>query len=267
MNNQPGIILYRQEYANIRNILTQEQKGYLLDALMDYSETGEEYQGEDPAVSIAFSFFAAAIRRSGQKYRNRCRANTENIRKRWTDRIKEAETHEDRDPLKAPDPDGTPVDTEKCECLPEDAGGCEYMPEEADGYKNVPADEDESVNGCESIPADTNKYENVPVDTHEYERRETKTKTKTKQKRNIYIPPSVDEVAAYCQERGNKIDPERFTDFYAARGWELKPGQKMKDWRAAVRTWEKNQKEWINHGLHGTEGRNSVSEQRELYGL
>ena len=52
-----------------------------------------------------------------------------------------------------------------------------------------------------------------------------------------FSPPSVDEVRAYCQERGNRVDPERFVDFYSAKGWRI-GNQTMKDWQAAVRTWE-----------------------------
>ena len=44
----------------------------------------------------------------------------------------------------------------------------------------------------------------------------------------------------YCRERGNGVDPERFVDFYAAKGWKV-GNQPMKDWRAAVRTWEKRE--------------------------
>jgi hypothetical protein len=50
--------------------------------------------------------------------------------------------------------------------------------------------------------------------------------------------PSVDEVRSYCQERGNDVDPEQFCNFYESKGW-LVGKSKMKDWRAAVRTWEK----------------------------
>lgn len=59
------------------------------------------------------------------------------------------------------------------------------------------------------------------------------------EKRKRFTPPTVDEVSAYCRERNNNIDPQHFVDYYAARGWELKPGQKVKDWQACVRTWEK----------------------------
>lgn len=53
-----------------------------------------------------------------------------------------------------------------------------------------------------------------------------------------FSPPSVDEVRAYCVERQNDIDPQRFVDFYASKGWKV-GNQSMKDWKAAVRTWEK----------------------------
>lgn len=51
--------------------------------------------------------------------------------------------------------------------------------------------------------------------------------------------PTLDEVRAYCQSRQNNIDPERFIDYYTAKGWKIGK-QPMKDWKAAVRTWEKN---------------------------
>lgn len=57
--------------------------------------------------------------------------------------------------------------------------------------------------------------------------------------RYIFVPPTVEEVAKYCQERNNTIDPELFVDWYSARNWYLSKGIKMKDWKAAVRTWER----------------------------
>ena len=53
-----------------------------------------------------------------------------------------------------------------------------------------------------------------------------------------FTPPSVQDVMEYCRERGNNVDPERFVDFYAAKGWKV-GNSPMKDWKAAVRTWEK----------------------------
>jgi hypothetical protein len=56
--------------------------------------------------------------------------------------------------------------------------------------------------------------------------------------RTTFTPPSVEDVRAYCRERGNRVDPESFVDHYTAKGWMIgKNG--MKDWKAAVRTWER----------------------------
>lgn len=55
-----------------------------------------------------------------------------------------------------------------------------------------------------------------------------------------FTPPTVDEVRAYCSERGNKVDGQTFVDFYSSKGWKV-GNQPMKDWQAAVRTWEKRE--------------------------
>lgn len=53
-----------------------------------------------------------------------------------------------------------------------------------------------------------------------------------------FVPPTLEEVAAYVQERGSKVDPQAFIDFYAAKGW-LIGKTPMKDWKAACRNAEK----------------------------
>lgn len=61
---------------------------------------------------------------------------------------------------------------------------------------------------------------------------------KTKQKRvENSIPPTLEEVKSYCAERNNGISAEQFINFYSAKGWFIGKN-KMKDWKAAVRTWE-----------------------------
>lgn len=54
-----------------------------------------------------------------------------------------------------------------------------------------------------------------------------------------FTKPTLQEVKAYCIERKNDVDPERFIDFYESNGW-MVGKNKMKDWRAAVRNWERN---------------------------
>ena len=60
--------------------------------------------------------------------------------------------------------------------------------------------------------------------------------------RTKFQKPSLDEVRLYCQERNNQVDPERFFNFYESKGWVVGKSP-MKDWKAAVRTWEKREKE------------------------
>lgn len=60
---------------------------------------------------------------------------------------------------------------------------------------------------------------------------------KTTQSR--FTKPTVPEIAAYCQERKNQVDPQRFFDHYESKGWKVGKVP-MKNWRSAVHTWEKN---------------------------
>jgi hypothetical protein len=59
--------------------------------------------------------------------------------------------------------------------------------------------------------------------------------------RNV-IPPTLEMVTLYCESRNNGIDPENFVDFYTSKGWKIGK-DKMKDWQAAIRTWERKHKE------------------------
>lgn len=61
-----------------------------------------------------------------------------------------------------------------------------------------------------------------------------------------FVHPTLEEVTAYCASRGNLVDPQRWIDHYSANGWKVGRNQ-MKDWRAAVRNWERN---GAAHGTH-----------------
>ena len=56
-----------------------------------------------------------------------------------------------------------------------------------------------------------------------------------------FSPPPLDEVQKYCSERNNHVNPQQFVDFYEAKGW-MVGKNKMKDWMAAIRTWEQRSK-------------------------
>ena len=105
----------------------------------------------------------------------------------------------------------------------------------------------------------TTVYDGIRTNTTVYETYQTKDKTKTKGKDKTkdntlppngvsdtrakrFTPPTLDDVLAYVRERGSNVDPQRFLDFYASKGWMVGKNP-MKDWKAAVRTWEKRDSE------------------------
>ena len=63
--------------------------------------------------------------------------------------------------------------------------------------------------------------------------------TQKSEKKERFKAPTVEEVQEYCTERGNNIDAQHFIDYYSARGWMLGKNH-IKDWKACIRTWERN---------------------------
>lgn len=59
-------------------------------------------------------------------------------------------------------------------------------------------------------------------------------------KRTAFVAPSLQEVSDYISEKGYTVDARQFVDFYESKGW-MVGSNKMKDWRAAVRTWTRRQ--------------------------
>lgn len=76
-----------------------------------------------------------------------------------------------------------------------------------------------------------------------------------------FRPPTVEEVEAYCLERNNKVDAERFVDYYTANGWKVGKNP-MKDWKAAVRNWER--KDPPDNVVSMTKGQQARAAQNEV---
>lgn len=87
-----------------------------------------------------------------------------------------------------------------------------------------------------------------------------------KKKSTTFKPPTVEEVKEYCAERGNNVDPEKFVDFYASKGW-LVGKAKMKDWKACVRTWERSDAKKPKETLVGNDrkGDDTLNVIEQLY--
>ena len=89
--------------------------------------------------------------------------------------------------------------------------------------------------GEELSDASMDTYIDTSIDTNNTNNyRENRNDSKKR-----FAVPTVEEVDAYCRERGNNVDAQRFVDFYASKGWRIGK-EPMRDWRACVRTWERN---------------------------
>lgn len=93
----------------------------------------------------------------------------------------------------------------------------------SEGANKVPdGSEQSSPNNLNYIPSNNSSY--IPSNNNAPSR---------------FVKPTREEISAYCAERGNKVDPEKFLAYYESNGWKVGRNP-MKDWKAAVRNWERN---------------------------
>lgn len=85
---------------------------------------------------------------------------------------------------------------------------------------------------CKQMNADVHVIQSNPI--------QSESNPNTNSKRKRFTPPTLEEVKAYCSERKNNIDAEHFIDYYSSQHWKKANGRPLEDWKAAVRTWEKN---------------------------
>lgn len=125
--------------------------------------------------------------------------------------------------------------------------------------KRIEYDKQLYLNKCLKNKANIQEYWNKQKNTNEYDRIRTNTMAtdididldididnkKENIKRKNFIKPTIKEIQNYCQERNNGVDPEQFYNFYESKGWQI-GNNKMKDWKACVRTWEQRSKKEKN---------------------
>lgn len=77
--------------------------------------------------------------------------------------------------------------------------------------------------------------------------------------RKRFIPPTLEQVQEYCTQRQNNVDPQYWFDYYSSNGWKVGKNS-MQDWKASVRTWERNSYQSANTSQRGskTKPRNAL---------
>ena len=200
-NKVKSFILY-QEYKKNISLLSQNQKGDLLDAIFSFNE-GVEIK-LDPIVEMAFSFIKSDLERNKIKYQNIIERNKING-------VNGGRPKNPKEPKKPSGLFGNPKEPK--ETLND----------------NEDDNEDKDDNKNEECKLINDNLDEIKKNEIELE------KTKTKK----FIKPSIQEIKDYCQERKNSVDAEKFFDHYESIGWK-KGKTAIKDWKACVRTWEKN---------------------------
>ena len=122
----------------------------------------------------------------------------------------------------------------------------EIVPELSSNEQEVFSTQQENFSGgdrnffpvVQELSSGNNKIDNITIK----EKKEIKEKKKDlpETKERVFKKPSVEEISSYCQERNNNINPEQFYDYYEANGWKINRNP-MKDWKATVRNWERNE--------------------------
>ena len=90
-----------------------------------------------------------------------------------------------------------------------------------------------------SIPLEENFYTPLEENFQDNNTSINNINKKEIYKEKRFIKPTLEEVKAYCQERGNNVEAEHFIDHYESNGWKVGKNP-MKDWKATVRNWERS---------------------------
>ncbi len=242
--------------------LTSEQAAEVLKGIAGYPD----YEVKNIPM---WDFFSSQLEKEYSAFCERTEKARGSAAARWSN----AERCESKN-ADAPAQNEMRSDALQCDCIKDDANVCERiethiekcdrMPKDANAQNEMRTDTDECENmqthnsECECMRSDANtftkrkKEKMPPAPPEEEKNKNTYTPTNTsvctpKAKNGVFVPPTVEEAQAYIAEQGYSVDAERFVDFYTAKGWFVGKNP-MKDWKAAVRTWERDKQNAVRAG-------------------
>jgi len=213
-----SITIYRNMVDSVRN-LEQTDFQPIVMAIFDFALDGKEPENLTPMQYAVFNMTRVNIEKSNERRRNKAE-----YEKKRRER-KKAE----REALKSNSVDNawTSVDNES-ECVDKRSDKEKEKEKEKEKVK-------EKVKENEKEKEKEKVKENLSNNSNNIYMCGEKFPTQTPRKK--FIKPTVEEVRNYCIERKNNVNPEKFIDFYESKDWYIGKN-KMKDWKAAVRTWE-----------------------------
>ena len=227
---QETLAIFREGFE-LTEKLSNAQFGEIFKAVCAYRFRGEVIESEDPAVMMGIAFLTAQV----DRYEEFCRQKREQAYHRY--HRKEAERMEENTPEEA-----YPIPEEECPRIDcEDPRTEEEFTQwEEERERSAAADPSTSTSMStsmsSSISTSMSPSASLSISTSELKKRACANTIPGAH--THFLPPGKEEVAAYCRELGLGIDPERFWEYYSARGWQIS-GQPVYDWRAALRSWQR----------------------------
>ncbi|MEG1805924.1 MAG: DUF6291 domain-containing protein [Clostridia bacterium] len=197
-----SFILY-YDYATHFELLSDEELGKLLRAIMRYEKDGSESE-IGGMVKMAFSFIKKQLDDDKRKYEEKCDINKANALKGGRPKLQAvAESESNR------------TDKNESENNRTDNENNRTVIAETERLKTKPKKPDN----------DNDNDNDITI------------KESVREKAFRFSPPTVGEVETFCSEQQIEVDANRFVNFYESKGW-LVGKVKMKDWKAALRGWE-----------------------------
>ena len=232
--------ILKTKYGSIINRLSDKQAGVLFKMLFNYVENGANAGSTDERVDMAFEFIKMDLDAFSESYQKKVEANKENGKRGGNPNFVKGKSNPY---YKGKD---NPNITEDNQTLPKitednpndndnvndnDISFLEKKKQKSASEKKIDSTENEN-SFVEDLDGKTSPQvaPAPPPDSEE-----------SKKTKKRFVPPTPEEVQDYCNERGNGISGTEFCDFYTSKGWKV-GREPMKDWKAAVRTWEAKRK-------------------------
>lgn len=207
-----SFILYT-ELADDFEMLTDQEAGIVIKAVFEYTKTGTVPAFEDRTLQLVFNHIKSTIDRNSEKWETkkerRSQAGKAGAEQRWK--------HQEQN---------NAIATDDMAKMANDANAINRMAKMANDSNAI----NEMANMAVSVNANANVNANVNASVREEEPKAPA--------RHRFVKPTVEEIREYCESENFKADPQQIWDFYESKGWKV-GSSPMKDWQAAVRNWEK----------------------------
>lgn len=197
--------------------LSGELRGEVLTAIVEYGLYGETNSARGSVTKAILELVKPQIDRDRTLYENGCQGGRPK---------NQTETN--------PEPDENQTETKQ-----KPNKNQTQTKTEPDETKAEPRSSRARAFSLSNVCVNNNTQEEKKEESKEKESAEREGKAKTVRR---FSRPTVEDVQAYCTDRGNNVDAQAFCDFYESKGW-MVGSNPMKDWKAAVRTWE-NRREY-----------------------